>query len=85
MSTNGSTTHMRQMLEREIILTLLEVDRPHDWTVAALEATLGKVGDLSLRDCVDELACRDVVVVEDERVRPSAATRRLEQLDLLSV
>jgi hypothetical protein len=71
-------------LERAIVLQLLRDDREQNWSCAELATELGAEAP-AIETALTRLHGEDVACVDGEQVRASRATRRLDELELISV
>lgn len=84
------TNDPQQTTERELLLELLDSRHAPCWTVAELEAVLNEDPEvvrapLLIRHALAELARRELVVLDGERVEASAPVRCLDGLNLIAV
>ncbi|HXB64109.1 MAG TPA: hypothetical protein VNV42_04440 [Solirubrobacteraceae bacterium] len=71
--------------QRAVILALLDRDPPATWTRARLKDTLGDIDPGVLAAALTQLGAVGVIRLDGEHVRASLATRRLEQLGMISI
>jgi hypothetical protein len=81
---SGSRDGANSRLERAIVLELLSDDDPQTRTVAELEAALGAAaGELDAP--LQALSDAGVLDASQGRLRASAATRHLDELELIGI
>ena len=71
-------------LERAIVLQLLRDDREQEWSSRQLAAEMDMQASV-LEQALSSLERDGVLSLEQDAVRASSATRRLDELGLLSV
>ncbi len=81
---SGSRDGGNARLERAIVLELLSDDGADGRDAAELEAMLGAAAG-ELDPALRELSDAGVLDSSDGRLRPSAAARRLDELELIGV
>jgi hypothetical protein len=81
---SGTQDAGRRRLERAVVLELLAEERADGISTAELQHALG-AADGELDAAVGELAAAGVLEASGETVRASAATRRLDGLELIGI
>jgi hypothetical protein len=81
---SGSRDGGNSRLERAIVLELLSDEDADGRDVAELEAMLGAASG-ELDSALRELTDAGVLDSSEGRLRPSAATRRLDELELIGI
>jgi hypothetical protein len=81
---SGPQDHSRRRLQRAVVLELLSVEGEEGLSTAELGHALGvEAGELS--GTLSELGVAGVLEISQGSVRASAATRRLDELELIGI
>ncbi len=74
-----------RLVEKAIILQLLRDDHDERWSRAELEVEMVPIGPLAISDALARLEAEGVVHLSGEEVSASRATKRLDDLELISI
>lgn len=81
---SGPQDHSERRLQRAVVLELLSVEGEEGLSTAELERALG-VEASELGGTLSELGAAGVLEISQGSVRASAATRRLDELELIGI
>jgi hypothetical protein len=71
--------------QRAILLQLLREDHDPAWSVADLKEAVAEHKRVRVKDALTELAKRDAVQIQGDRVRATACSRHIDELGLIGV
>jgi hypothetical protein len=74
-----------RLVEKAIVLQLLRDDHDERWSRAELEVEMFPIGPMAISDALARLEAEGVLHLFGEAVSASRATKRLDDLELISI